>query len=318
LIPPLSFHAADEMRTAIGKSGYKTLTFTRPGFDREAKDPGGVLHTASFPKKVQYFMLLFSGIKNERQNAAQRLLAAERAADIRFILGELQKDGPLKTAAGGYDSLFLLGYGAGGAAAVELAGDRAALDAYPELRAAAAVESIFLCDFEKPPAGENDMDEAKGFFWFRNRLFTFFSAPALQLTNIAHPEIPVLFIAGDGAQAKKKKERYIAVVQTMLESPAPFLFASVDGAHEIDFSTFANQYPVAPFFLKSSLPREEIENAWPREEITARSAEYISTFFRRAKEGNSVSALRAALESAALSNTAGNTSAVFLQTSELK
>jgi hypothetical protein len=313
LFPPLSFPAADDMRAALVKCGYSVLTFTRPGFDREAKDSSGVFHTVSFPKKAQYFMLLLSGIKNEKQNAAQRLLAGERAADIRFILGELQKDGPLKTAAGVYDGLFLLGYGAGGAAAVEVAGDRSALDAYPELKAAAAIESIFLCDFEKPRAVENVMDEAKGFFWLRNRLYAFFSRPVLQLTNIAHPEIPVLFIAGDRAQAKKKKERYIAVVQTMLESPAPFFFASVDGAHEIDFSSFASMYPVAPLFLKSSLPREETENAWPREEITARSAEYISTFFKRVKEKDSVSALKAALESAA-----GNTSAVLLQTSELK
>ena len=146
LIPPLSFPVADEMRTAIGGRGYKTLTFTRPGFDREARDDAGVLHTVSFAKKVQYFALLLSGIKNEKQDAAQRLLAKERAADIRFILAELQKNGPLKTAVGIYDDLFLLGYGAGGAAAVELAGDRLALDAYPDFCAAAAVESIFLCD----------------------------------------------------------------------------------------------------------------------------------------------------------------------------
>ena len=138
-----------------------------------------------------------------------------------------------------------------------------------------------------------------------------FTPPPLQLTNIVHPEIPVLFIAGDGAQAKKKKGRYIAAVQTMLESPAPFLFASVTGAHEIDFSSFADLYPVAPLFFKSSLPRDDNENAWPREEITARCAEYIDMFFQRTKEGAAVSVLRTEL-----SNTARG--AVFLQTSELQ
>jgi hypothetical protein len=275
------------------------LAFSRPNFDNIAVDENGEAVELPIFQKIKRYRQAMSSIKNINMTRYQRHDAAEREADIRFLLSALKTDPLLREMVPPYKYIFLAGYGAGGAASVGLSGNRAFLRDNPAVKAAAAIESIALCDFSEREyeSGKNALENI-GIMFGR-----FFNKPLPRLENITHPEIPVLFIAGEGARGKNSYNRYVAVVQTMLESEAPFLFASVNGIHAIDFSTFSRKYPILSLFLKG---KKEGPGVWPREDAITNTADYLTAFFSLAKNNAKVTYLADKLASP---------DAVFLETS---
>jgi hypothetical protein len=299
ITPPVTIPLSmvENLCFAFQEKGYKVLAFSRPDFDNTAVDENGTAVELPLFQKIKRHRQTMSGIKNINMTRYQRRDAAEREADIRFLLSALKTDTLLREIVPEY--IFLAGYGAGGAASVGLSGNRAFLRDNPAVMAAAAIESIALCDFSEREyeSGKNALENIGITF---GRLF---NKPLPRLGNITHPEIPVLFIAGDGAQGKNSYNRYVAVVQTMLESEAPFLFASVNGIHVIDFSTFSRKYPILSLFLKG---KKEGPGVWPREDAIANVADYLAAFFSLTKSNVTVTYLADNLASPG---------AVFLETS---
>jgi hypothetical protein len=298
--PPVTMPLSmiEDICFALSRAGYKILAFSRPRFDNSAIDEKGKSVELSINKKTNRYIRAASGVKNIKMIQLQRDDAAEREADIRFLLSALNTEPLLKEIIPHYENIFLLGYGAGGAASIELSGDGNFLQANPAVKAVAAIESIVLCDFSerKYEPGKNILRNIGGMFG------RFFKKPALQMENIPHPKIPVLFVAGDGAQGKNRYSRYTAVVQTMLESESPFLFASINGIHATDFSALPRKYPVFTLFFKGKK-----EGVWPGEDTTSNTAGYIASFFSLAKSNTSVSYLSG--------NLAAPDGAVFMETS---
>ncbi|MDR1096443.1 MAG: hypothetical protein LBL31_08645 [Spirochaetaceae bacterium] len=296
--PPVSvpLSMVEDICFAFKETGYKVLTFSRPCFDNSASDEKG--ETVELPvfQKIKRYMRVANGIKTG--DAAARQDAAEREADIRFLLSALKSNRQLRETVPYYENIFLLGYGAGGAASVGLSGTGDFLRENPAVKAVAAIESVVLCDFSEP-AYEPDKNLLRN---IGGRIGRFFKKPPLRMDNITRPEIPVLFVAGDGSQAKSG--RYRAVVQTMADSEAPFLFASVNGVHALDFSALSRKYPVLTLFAKGKK-----EGVWPREDAVANIAAYIAAFFSLAKDSLSVTRLAAHLANRVPPG------AVFLETS---
>ncbi|MDR1231313.1 MAG: hypothetical protein LBK61_07925 [Spirochaetaceae bacterium] len=284
ITPPVTMPLSliEDICFALKETGYKVLAFSRPYFDNFAVGENGETIELPVTRKIKRYTQAINGIKNRAAIPLQRNDAAEREADIRFLLSALKSNPQLREIAPHYENIFLLGYGAGGAAAVGLSGDRGFLRANPEIKAVAAIESVVLCDFSVPEY-EPDKNILRN---IKNMFGRFFKKPALRLENITHPEIPVLFVAGDGSQAKNSYDRYMAVVQTMIESETPFLFASVNGIHAIDFSAFFRKYPVLPLFIKAKK-----EGVWSRENAVENTAAYIAAFFSFTKDSPSVNAL---------------------------
>jgi hypothetical protein len=294
---PLSM--VEDICFAFQEKGYKMLAFSRPYFDCTAIDENGEAVELSVFHKIKRYQQAMSSIKNINMTRYQRHDTAEREADIRFLLSALKADPLLREMVPNYENIFLAGYGAGGAASVGLSGNKAFLRDNPAVKAAAAIESIALCDFSEREyeSGKNAMENI-GIMFGR-----FFNKPLPRLENITHPEIPVLFVTGDGAQGKNRYNRYMAVIQTMLESGAPFLFASVNGIHAIDFSAFSRKYPILSLFLKG---KKEGPGVWPREDAIANMADYLAAFFSLTKNNVTVTYLADNLASS---------DAVFLETS---
>jgi hypothetical protein len=304
IIPPITIPLSmiEGMCAAFNETGYNVLAFSRPHFDCAAvavtnEENGKTVELPVFEKTKRYIQAI-SGVRNTKMAKEQLSAVAEREADIRFLLSALRTDGLLREALSYkgnnenpyYENVFLLGYGAGGAASVRLAGNKNFLRMNPAVKAAAAIESVVLCDF-------SDQQREPGANWRQNVENVFkemFQKPIPRLENIAHPEIPVLFIAGDGAQQKNSYRRYMAVVQTMIESEAPFLFASISGLHAVDFSSLPQKYPVLPFLLRAN-PQSENESVWPRKDAIAKTAGYIAAFFSHAKENPSLAYLQSNL-----------------------
>jgi hypothetical protein len=86
----------------------------------------------------------------------------------------------------------------------------------------------------------------------------------------------------------------MAVVQTMIESDAPFLFASINGVHAVDFSSLSQKYPVLPFLLRAKT-RTEDEGGWRREDAVTKVSGYIAAFFSYVKENPSLAYLQSNL-----------------------
>jgi hypothetical protein len=308
LAPPeaLPFSLIESMCAALATAGYNVLAFSRPFFDVTAvNQQNGAVVELPLSEKIQRYMQAASGIQNTAMAEKQLAVAAEREADIRFLLSALKTDASLRAAVlpnenAQYENVFLLGYGAGGTASIRLAGNKSFLRANPAVKAAAAIESVVLCDISDPPSEPGETTRQTIVTIFKG----LFQKPLPRLDNIVHPEIPVLFVAGDGAQQKNSYRQYMAVVQTMLESDAPFLFASINGVHAIDFTSLSQQYPVLPFLL-----RAKKEGAWPREDALTKTAGYIAAFFSHVKEIPYLAYLRRNLEIP---------EAVFLETSRQK
>jgi hypothetical protein len=299
------------MCAALNETGYNVMAFSRPHFDNSALDQNGETVEIPIFEKIKRYMQTASGmtdgIRNTKMVKEQLSMAAEREADIRFLLSAL-KTGELPheavssdDGAARYENVFLLGYGAGGTASIRLAGDKSFLRANPAVRAAAAIEGVVLCDVSDQPdeTGTNARQN------IGNTFKELFQKPLPHLENIAHPEIPVLFVAGDSARQENSYHRYMAVVQTMLESDAPFLFASINGVHAVDFSFLSQQYPVLPFLLRAKI-RTEDEGVWHREDAVAKVSGYIAAFFSHVKENPSLAYLQSNL---------AMPEAVFLETS---
>jgi hypothetical protein len=284
--PPVSvpLSMVEDICFAFKETGYKVLAFSRPSFDNIATDENG--ETVELPvfQRIKRSMRAVNGIKTGDTTARQD--AAEREADIRFLLSALKSNRRLRETVPYYENVFLLGYGAGGAAAIGLSGTRDFLRENPAVKAVAAIESVVLCDFSEPEY-EPDKNLLRN---IGGRIGRFFKKPPPRMENITRPAIPVLFVAGDGSQAKNRDRRYGAVVQTMADAEAPFLFASVNGIHAIDFSAVSRKYPVFPLFIKGKK-----EGVWPREDAVANIAAYIAAFFSLAKDSPSVAYLAARL-----------------------
>jgi hypothetical protein len=306
VIPPVTMPLSmiESLCFALTGTGYKVLAFSRPYFDNSAVDENGGAVELPLSQKIKRYTQTASGIKNINKIRRQRSDAAEREADIRFLLAALKTDPQLRQIVPGCDRIFLLGYGAGGAASIALSGKRDFLRAYPSVKAVAAIESVVLCDFSEREyeTGKNLLQNIGG------AVRRFFQKPMPRLENITHPEIPVLFLAGDGAQKKNSYSRYMAVVQTMLESESPFLFASVNGIHSIDFSTLSRKYPVLPLFFKGKNAGAK-SGPWIREDTIPHTADYIAAFFSQTADGTTV---------ARLADTLAAPEAVRLETSRSK
>jgi hypothetical protein len=301
VIPPVTVPLSliEGVCAALNETGYDVLAFSRPYVDVTAVDKNGKTVDVSVLEKIQQYARTINGARNIKMIEKQLSVAAEREADIQFLLSALKTD-VFSAVVSDYENIFLLGYGAGGAASIRLAGNKNFLRTNPAVKAAVAIESVVLCDFSDRPYEPDANTSQNNSTLFRD----LFQKPIPRLDNIPHPEIPVLFVAGDGAQQKNSYRQYMAVVQTMLESESPFLFASINGVHAIDFSAISQQYPVLPFLLPANK-----EGVWLREEAVTKTAGYIAAFFSHVKENPSLASLERNLT---------RPEAVFLETSRQK
>jgi hypothetical protein len=300
ITPPITIPLSmiEGLCIALKERGYNVLAFSRPYFDCVSVDENGKTIELPVFEKIKRYIQTINGVRNINMVRQQRLDVSEREADIRFLLSAFKTEPPLSET--NYEHIFLLGYGAGGAASIGLSGNRDFLRTHPAIKAVTALESAVLCDFSEQEY-ESDKNTSRNMGGIFRRLFR---KPLPRLENLAHPEIPVLFVAGDGAQGKYSYSRYMAVVQTMLESEAPFLFASINGVHAIDFTSFSRKYPIMSLFLKGKK-----ESVWHRENVTANTADYIAAFFSLAETNASVTYL---------SDSLAMPGAIFLETSRSK
>ncbi|MDR2551851.1 MAG: hypothetical protein LBD31_01600 [Treponema sp.] len=268
LIPPVtgSLAVTGTVCGALRDRGFVVLTYSRPGFDSPAFDSKGMPVRLFFSGLYRLFTVHSRGLTSVKANAAGRALEEGRRQDTEFLLGEL--DSGLRSSLAGADTgtVFLAGYGAGGAALTVLAGTGTFTVRYKQVRGIVAVEAPILSSLEgdsppssPPPAGA----------FFRRLAFLAGGGFPKKITRLGHipqPEVPVLFLLSDRV-IQNRSGRYETVLRTLGASRNMALLAAVPGAGVFDYSGSSRYYPILNFLFRGASRLEEKTEAGP--ELTA-------------------------------------------------
>lgn len=250
LIPPVagSVPVIDAVCAVLAEKGLAVLTYSRPGFDSPALDPSGSAVRLSLPGLYRLGSALIRGHVSAPAAAAGAGLEEGRLRDLEFLVQELSQNKTLQDMLPGVDreTLFIAGYGAGGAAAVRLA---AAPEFSRRIKALVAVESPFLSTLEP------ETPEASGLLAALRR---FLPGKITGAAEPPRPEIPVLYIVSEGA-VQERNGRYATIFGALRSSRGPALLAALSGAGPFDYSDSPRLYPLYGVLFGGKGPGREGE-----------------------------------------------------------
>jgi hypothetical protein len=195
------------------------------------------------------------GLSDEAANADGRELEEGRRLDTEFLLQELVQNKTFQDKIPGTDrnTVFLAGYGAGGAALTVLAERKEFLEKYGQIRGIIAVEAPLLSSLEgdprppPPPLPANPV----GAFFRKAELFGegFVPRKITHVGYIPQPELPMLFILSDRV-IRQRSGRYETVLRALNASRNTALLAAVPGAGPFDYSGSPRYYPIFSFLFR--------------------------------------------------------------------
>ena len=259
LLPPVagSLTVAEPVCLALRDRGFTVLSYTRPGFDSPSYDRQGMPVRLFIPGLYRLGNALGRGLRDEAANAGGRELEAVRRRDVELILRELAQNKTLRDMLDGADrnTLFLAGYGAGGAALTALAGDDDFAARYPQVRGIAAVEAPLLSSLEgepqppSPPPPENPL----GDFFYRAGEIRQSLVPRkiTHIGTVPRPALPILFILSDRV-IQRRTGRYETILRALGAARNTALLAAVPGAGPLDYSDSPRQYPLLSVLFRGA------------------------------------------------------------------
>jgi hypothetical protein len=257
-VPPVagSIPVINSVCIELRARGFVVVSYSRPGFDSPAVDSNGS-QKRLFMGIYRLVNALTRGLTDVQANAGGRELEEGRTGDIQFLLRELSQNKTFqdKMPRADRNTVFLAGYGAGGAAAVILASSAEFTERNYRVRAVIGIESPILSSLEGEPQGpslpppgnpvsaffRNVQDFAEGFI---PRKIT-------HIGNIPRPEIPVMFLVSDRV-IQNRTGRYETVLRTISASKNSALLAAVPGAGPFDYSDSPRLYPVYSFLFRGT------------------------------------------------------------------
>lgn len=270
--PPIlgSAGMVDAFVEALVSRGYFTVVLSRPGLDVPAVDAAGGL---AMPRVDAAFGALSSLFWGHRWKfAADRgaALEAERLADLSFAASYAVAAAERRERAFVYadpTSVALVGFGAGGSAALYAAAGPDAL----RYRAAVAVEPALLSLRVPRAAGA---EGPSGVSRFLSRFGLERVALPGAAGEIPSASIPALLLLSDRIQDVRSRDgRYAGAIRYLRAAAGPGFIASFGGAGPADFSDVPSEYPVYGFF-SPPYEREEREAGYYAE----RAAEAVAAF----------------------------------------
>ena len=285
-LPPVagSFGVSDTVCTALRDRGFTVLSLSRLNFDSPSFDQDGTPVRLFFGGIYRLGSAIISGLNNTTANARGRNLEESRRIDTIYLLGELARNSFLSEQLSHTDinTIFLAGYGAGGAAITVLAGRDDIIERFPQLKGVIAIEAPLLSSLEGdplPPPPPLPADPVKAFY--QQTLEFVQNLIPRKITHIADipkPALPLMFILSDRI-ILERTGRYETVLRTLGASRNMALLAAVPGAGPFDYSDSPRLYPLLSFLFRGADPLEndpvennsgalaENQNIWP--ELTA-------------------------------------------------
>lgn len=286
LIPPAagSLLTTDRICGELSLRGFTTLAYSRQGMDNPAIRTDGKRRLLSPAKSLGLLRAIFQGTRWAGANAIGRGLEEERKQDLAFLLSFLQnRDGleivPERTT--DRNLLFIVGYGAGGAAAAILAAEPGFAERNPGVRGIIGLESPILSALaqeppKNPAAGRGRPGRLRSFLVDLGAKITSLGPRRIrEFDRIPRPEVPVLFILSDRALSPswRREQRYLSVLEIYRRAVNPAALVMVPGAGPLDYSDVPEKYP-----LLSRLFSGDAAPLWTWGEYSGGTASLIANF----------------------------------------
>jgi dienelactone hydrolase len=289
MVPPAagSVGSIDRVCGELRDLGFTVISYSRGGFDFPAIGEDGRKIQPPADQILRLLRVMSRGHVSAAVNAQGRLMEDQRRQDTAFLLARVGESVPSRDAfppgaLAGADRkrVFLVGYGAGGAAVLLLAGAPDFASRYPGVRGLIAVESPVLSALrgdereEPPPLGEDAG-------WFRAIGFGISNwARGLKpqritgMTAVPAPAVPLLLLVSDRAlQDRYVERRYGTLWRLFDDAKKPAILAAVPGAGPLDYSDIPLKYPLyAALFPGAGAP------LWSNGEIPRNTAALMANF----------------------------------------
>lgn len=226
LIPPVngSVEVVDTICVALKSRGFSVLTFSQPGIDIPAYD---VLNKAIFPSirnTGSYVLSFIAGLQVKAAHQYGIYFEKSRMEALDILLKNIEVA----------EKLYVVGYGAGGAAALKFAAEHAETN----IAGIVNVEGPLYSVLEFPDSG----GKTSGLSML---LETLLPHPAVHIGTIPAVQKPLLILASDKIKRTDQRDsRYATLVRTVHMAQAPAVIAALTGAGPFDYSDVPMQYPV--------------------------------------------------------------------------
>jgi hypothetical protein len=288
LVPPVagSVTVTDAVCAGLLEKGFVVLSYSRPGFDSPALSESGVYKRLSFSGLFRLGNILCRGLTDMTANEAGRELEKGRRKDVEFLLVELAQNKTLQDRLSGIDKncVFLAGYGAGGAALINLFAAPDFSARFGQVKGIIALESPLYSSIEgDPPPPAPPPTENPVIAFFRGTGFFFRNLVPRKVTGIGtvpRPEIPVMFVVSDKV-VRERTGRYETILKTLHAAQGPALVASLSGTGPFDYSDSPRVYPVYSFLFRGG-KTGRVRTASEYPDITAALMANFAAFIRAA------------------------------------
>jgi hypothetical protein len=225
-------------------------------------------------------------------NTMGRSLEEGRRQDISFLLERFRLNRDLPESAlrdADKSSVFLAGYGAGGAALLMLTGSAGFAARYPSVKGVIAVESPLLSvlegeKFVLPPLPSDN--------WFislwsgiRGRVAERQPRKITGIGAVPNPGVPVCFLLSDRVvNPRHREDRYATILRVFQDAGMPAVIAAAKGAGPLDYSDIPEKYPLYPV-LMSGAKKSLLRAAHGRRETAALMTEFAAALLEEASRG---------------------------------
>jgi hypothetical protein len=277
LVPPAagSVGVVDSLCGELRDLGFTVISFSRRGFDFSALGEGERRIPPGLGQMFRLLRIMAWGDSFVGANAQGRRLEETRREDTVFLLGRIMgRDGrekppveplPVDLLAGtDRESIFLAGYGDGGAALLLLSGERDFAARFPGVRGIIAMESPVLTVL-RGEARETPAELSPKRNWFRaawaglsNWVRGLKPQRISGMDPVAGPAVPLLLLVSDTAFDRSRHIRRYATVWRFFEAAQkPAILAAAPGAGPLDYLDVPQKYPLyAALFRGETKPRE--------------------------------------------------------------
>ncbi|MCL1928115.1 MAG: hypothetical protein FWG07_04920 [Treponema sp.] len=273
LLPPVagSFTVTDEVCMALRDRGFTVLTCSRLKFDSPFFDRNGMPVRLGISGLHRLGNALSRGLHNVKANAGGRKLEEIRRLDTLYLLREINENRNLSSLMYNTDKnmIFLVGYGAGGAALTVLAGRDDFSVAFPQVCGIVTIEAPLLSSLEGDPLPDPLPIPTDPFSRLFPQVYEYIEKlkprKITHITQIPRPGLPVLFLLSDRV-IDEKSGRYETILRAFRSSRNAALIAAVPGAGPFDYSASPIYYPIFSSLFRGAEQTESDRN-WP--ELTA-------------------------------------------------
>lgn len=226
VIPPVSgsVEVVSSVCELLHSNGFSVITLSQPGLDMPAYDVLNKPVAPSIKKATAYIFSFIAGLNYKTPNEYGRAVERERLQALESVISHGDYPQPL----------YIVGYGAGGAAAITYATQHVE----SPIAALINIEGPLFSALEFPEHEE----PVRGIQGFLQKI-TPRSVHHIGAVPVLHKPLLVL-VSDTVTETKQRDSRYATLVRAIHQAQAPAILAALTGAGPFDYSDVTINYPL--------------------------------------------------------------------------